>query len=369
MKKYFAFLTTAVLAVCVSCNKGNEGDNSGGGNKYTAPADIEAILPDDLEEIELNYEKQDKTLDFEWMCDEEDAEYSIVFSLNDDLSEAQTVDLGAGVFDTKLTHLQLDGILEGLGVGVYKTANVYWAIKNSKDATSEIRSMLLTRFFGPFTDPRDGNVYRVTKFSDITGETTHVWLADNMRATSYTDGTPLVVGSTAFDVIFYEPQGDDDAKYVDMMGGLYTWTAAVRDVSSAEDGVKVQGICPVGWHVSTKAEWEFAINNCVEPAKPGYCFKDIEGWGTGAVGSNSSKLNIVGTGYVWQNNSTILEFMQTAYFWMSTVPKDGDVIPWTPPVENFPTQAYTYGFTLAGTGAALYPYDRGRGYCVRCVLD
>ena len=59
----------------------------------------------------------------------------------------------------------------------------------------------------------------------------------------------------------------------------------------------------------------------------------------------------------------------TTYFWTATAPKAGDIYPWNPPVENFPNQAVTYGFNVNDFGAALYPYDRTRGFSVRCVLD
>lgn len=372
MKKHFMILAAVLLAACVSCET-DKGDNPSGGNdnpgEKTEAAEIEAILPDDLEDIELNYEKQDKTLDFEWMCDDEDAVFSIVFSLDEELTNPQTIEVGAGKFDTKLTHAQLDEVLGKLGVGIYKQGNVYWAISNDKGKTSAVRSMLLLRFFGPFTDPRDGNVYRIARATDLLGESSLVWMADNMRADKYSDGTPLVVGTTDFDVIFYTPKEGDDPAVADAFGGLYTWTAAVRDVSAAEDGMKVQGICPEGWHVSTQDEWIFTINNCTDPTAPGDCFKDVTFWGTGASGNNVDKMNIPGAGYVWEKCEDILESYTFACYWTATAPKEGDVFPWNPPASAFPTQGVTYAFSLSDGGIALYPYDRGRGFSVRCVLD
>lgn len=67
---------------------------------------------------------------------------------------------------------------------------------------SEIRSMKLFRFYKPFIDPRDNEEYRVCRVFDPISEDYAVWLADNLRATTYSDGTPL--GEN--DVKFYTPQ-------------------------------------------------------------------------------------------------------------------------------------------------------------------
>ena len=102
--------------------------------------------------------------------------------------------------------------------------------------------MDLFRFYKPFVDPRDNEEYRVCRVEDaLTGDYA-VWLADNMRATVYADGTAI----GAEGVRFYGDNPDDgtmtDMK--DIYGGYYTWTAAVRDVASAESGTQVQGVCP-----------------------------------------------------------------------------------------------------------------------------
>lgn len=370
MKKILYILASAMLVLFAACTKEPAGNNDNpdnpqkeDDNKGKDKVNIEVIFPDDLEEIALEYSNQTKTLQFEWESDSETAEYSIVFSLSKDLSSPQVISAGNG-FTKKLTHADLDGILEDLGVGAYKEGEVYWTIQ-SGDTKGEVRSMKLLRFFGPFTDPRDGQIYRVCRVVDpLTGESA-VWLADNLRATSYADGTPL----TGLDVIFWAPNETFGEEWVDIFGGYYTWNAAMRDVAAVENGERVQGIAPDGWHMPSLEEWQFLLNNCTEDDTPGTDLKDKNLWDPGAEGVNSLGFNMAGTGYVWEGCDFVIEAGSFTAFWAATVPVAGDVIPWSPSEAEFYHQGYSYSFTKNDYGAALYVYDRARNYCIRCVLD
>ena len=88
MKKYLLPIFAAMLAI-VSCSKENGSGESG---KPQAPKEFSVLLPDDLEDIELNYEQQDKTLKFEWDA-VESQKYEVVFSLAQDVSSPVSVEL------------------------------------------------------------------------------------------------------------------------------------------------------------------------------------------------------------------------------------------------------------------------------------
>lgn len=365
MKKVLLSLASALFVFgAVSCQKEN---GNGDGDQV---AQIAVFSPDDLEEFDLDYENQQKKLTFEWESDDASATYSIIFSLSEEMTETESVEVGTG-FVKDLTHLDFDNILADLGVGEYKRGTLYWAIQGVSEAgtsMSEVRSMELFRFYKPFVDPRDNEEYRVCKVVDkLTGDYA-VWLADNLRATKYSDGTEI--GENG--VKFYSPGEDGDPEMVDIYGGYYTWTAMMRGDKGAEEGEKIQGVAPQGWHIPTKAEWDFLINACTDSDNPAESLKNKDYWDPASlnVGKNTIGFNMAAAGYIWEIPvNDVIENGAKAYFWTATAPKEGDVYPWDPPVADFPNQGVTYGFDKDDFGAALYPYSRSRGYSVRCVLD
>ena len=365
MKKSLFYLAATLLIATTSCSEDNN-DNAPKGQE----SNITLYAPDDLEEFDLLYENPTRKLKFEWESDKEGATYALIFSLDEEMNNIERIDIGTEMY-TSLTHQDLDDLLGKLGVGEYKRGELYWAVESENEgilSRSEIRSMKLFRFYKPFIDPRDNEEYRVCRVFDPISEDYAVWLADNLRATTYSDGTPL--GEN--DVKFYTPQEGEDESWTKVFGGYYTWTATMRGTRGAEEGEKIQGIAPEGWHIPTKTEWDFLINACGDPTMPATILKEKSYWdpNAGDVGMNSIGFNMAGTGYIWSiPENDVIEAFANTYFWTSTAPKDGDVYPWNPDPVNFPNQGVTYGFTLNDSGAALYPYDRNRGYSVRCVLD
>lgn len=366
MKKIILSAAAIAMLLTVACEKPENGKQG------TSEAKVTAVLPDDLEEFDLDWSRPDKTLEFIWECDDESAEYSIVFSLDESLSESVTIG-PVDDLETKITHRMLDDTLDELGVGSYRKGRLYWAVKASDGEAvsySEVRSMDLFRFYGPFTDPRDNEEYGVCKVIDAMTGDYSVWMRGNMRATKYSDGTEITDG-----VKFYVPADGEDASIAGIYGGYYTWTAAARGNAGAEEGEKLQGVCPDGWHLPTKAEWDFLINACTSEDNPAGSLKNPAYWDPSATNggkpvSNSVGFDMAATGYIWEVPvNDVIENGACTYFWTSTVPKEGDVYPWDPNPADFPAQGVTYGFNGNDFGAALYPYFRTRGYSVRCVLD
>ena len=92
----------------------------------------------------------------------------------------------------------------------------------------------------PVTD-FDGNVYDVVQIGSQT------WMAENLRSIHYADGT-AIDGAFAY---------NDDPTSVDPYGRLYTWPAARRGSTSSNSIPSgIQGACPNGYHLPSRAEWE-----------------------------------------------------------------------------------------------------------------
>ena len=89
----------------------------------------------------------------------------------------------------------------------------------------------------------NGNVYTSVKIG------AQIWLADNLKATKYTDGTaiPLVTDGGAWAALTtpaYCWYNNDENANKNTYGALYNWFA-----------VNTGKLSPVGWHVQTNEEW------------------------------------------------------------------------------------------------------------------
>ena len=104
-------------------------------------------------------------------------------------------------------------------------------------------------------DPRDGQVYNIVRIGK------QWWMAENLNATKYSNGTPLVDGTGAGDITgdyttkYFFWDNDDSATYAPTYGALYTWVAAMNGAASSDDNPSgVQGVCPCGWHLPSDSE-------------------------------------------------------------------------------------------------------------------
>ena len=114
--------------------------------------------------------------------------------------------------------------------------------------------------FGLFTDPRDKQVYKTVTIG------TQTWMAQNLNY------TPPTVFYNQTDIVQYnnwcggkEVQGREHGDCA-VFGKLYTYAAAMDSAGQAQrDGrfcdegwgrCSKQGICPDGWHIPDKKEWE-----------------------------------------------------------------------------------------------------------------
>lgn len=122
---------------------------------------------------------------------------------------------------------------------------------------------------GYITDPRDGRRYRVTTIG------TQTWMAENLAYSDET-ATPNLEGMV-------QCPGDTSK------GCLYRWTAAMnlpdgvgeRPIAESDACLPMQGACPAGWHLPTKAEWDVLLRYVAQIAGGDYGdgLKTVDGWG------------------------------------------------------------------------------------------
>ena len=93
----------------------------------------------------------------------------------------------------------------------------------------------------------DGNVYNTVKIGN------QCWMKENLRTTKYADGTSIPTGGN--DTVCYYDYVTSSIP-LEKRGLLYTWPAVMHGASSSNSIPSgVQGICPMGWHVPSDAEW------------------------------------------------------------------------------------------------------------------
>lgn len=216
---------------------------------------------------------------------------------------------------------------------------------------------------GTMIDNRDGQTYRTVKIGDQT------WMAENLNYRYL--GATTVHDSSSF---CYNNDPTNCAKY----GRLYFWSAAMDSVGLINgntangcgyglecslDGT-VQGVCPLGWHLPSKAEWEelivavdgsiteFVLNNMAGPE-----LKSASGWNENGNGTDSFGFSALPAG--WTGAGSGGSYMQEGdgvWFWSST--------------EYDSEHAYFVNLFYDKDNALLYHHlYKFNGFSVRCLKD
>ncbi len=113
---------------------------------------------------------------------------------------------------------------------------------SSAESESSSSSSVRNEIENPFTDSRDGNVYRVVSIGSQT------WMAENLNFETE-------------DSYCYQDSVENCARY----GRYYKWSAALN-------------ACPGGWHLPTKEEYETLIKNVDGDVASGTALKSVDGW-------------------------------------------------------------------------------------------
>lgn len=207
------------------------------------------------------------------------------------------------------------------------------------------------REYGTLTDERDGKTYKTVVIG------TQTWMAENLN---YSDSTnyPSMKGRNWC----YENKLDSCSKY----GRLYTWSAAMDSVGTFSTNGKgcgygktcsptypVRGICPSGWHLPTKTEFETLFTNVGGESTAGKMLKATNGWDSNENGADAFGFSALPAGYR-DVNGDFGRAGKYADFWSVT---GGSV-----------TGAYRLYLSYRES-ASLYDFHKGVALSVRCVKD
>ena len=210
------------------------------------------------------------------------------------------------------------------------------------------------------TDLRDGQVYRTTTIViNDTGRGisySEVWMAENLNFVTENSWCCGGSGTTEGNCSVY--------------GRLYTWAMAM---AKAEDSCgygyvcdlgtgDIRGVCPKGWHVPSREEWETLIvavdGSIVEydsDNMAGHKLKSSSGWNGSGNGTDNYGFSALPVGFRHSTGDYYNEGYD-ANFWSSTEYSGGHAY--------YMDLYYYYG------GASLdYGSNKNYGFSVRCLKD
>ena len=173
--------------------------------------------------------------------------------------------------------------------------------------------------YGELADNRDGLIYKTVK---IGGQW---WMAQNLN---------------------YETDSSfcykDSAEFCEKYGRLYTWDAVVD-------------VCPTGWHLPSKAEWETLITAVGGQATAGKMLKST----SGGKGSDAFGFSVLPAGYRVKGGGYLYEGAHT-FFRSSTVSSTE--------INNGPYCAFLDFDADYAAGMSSDDYNN-YGFSVRCLKD
>lgn len=255
--------------------------------------------------------------------------------------------------------------------------------------------------FGTVTDV-EGNTYQWKRYGSQS------WTTQNLRSTKYSDETKLIHLASvekwqSLDNRTLKPaysffdkkkpnrssvQNDEELPipeyfHKETFGAYYTWAGASRWSSFDSVDVKIQGICPIGWHLPSKTEWDQLEL---------FLLKEIDGYNGGIDSSR------------FRNSGITLDKYFTNQYKLDSAEKDGtdqkspttsksrfEILPsglrsYDGNYYNLGVKASFWTATLDFSGYTGTPYPNSRTYyynesrdrsfstpsagmCVRCVKD
>ena len=220
----------------------------------------------------------------------------------------------------------------------------------------------------PTVTDYDNNVYNTIQMG------TQCWMRENLRTQHYSDGTAIPAGTDTSSTVAYRYEPNNNQELVTTYGYLYNWRAVMRNASSTPASPSgIQGICPTGWHVPSRAEF-VVLQNFMEQANNLHCngsdtstavaMASTDGWHSSSVSctpgydsnaNNESGFNARPAGTFYQNS-----YYNTTYntcFWSATEYQSGK-----PFIARI-------AYDDAQFGADWFSNLTNVGYSVRCVKD
>ncbi|HRZ42029.1 MAG TPA: FISUMP domain-containing protein [Bacteroidales bacterium] len=193
----------------------------------------------------------------------------------------------------------------------------------------------------------DGHLYHAVTIG------TQTWLVENLRTTHFRNGTPIpqvqdsmnwAASSNAPARCYYQ---NDSAANDSVYGALYNWKT-MNDTN---------GLCPLGWHVSTHPDWTTLENYLGGGSVAGGKLKEagIAHWTTPNTGADNSSGFTGLPGGMRGINHEFTARGENGLFWTST--------------QQSGTMAWSRYLYYLNAAVDVNPAPKYLGLSVRCVKD
>jgi uncharacterized protein (TIGR02145 family) len=225
------------------------------------------------------------------------------------------------------------------------TSGIYTTVKTDIPTSSKT----ITFNFIPCADG-DNNNYPVVEIG------TQVWMEENLKSTKYIDGSsiPYVYDNLEWYNLITDAYCwylNDPDSYKNKYGALYNWYA-----------VNKGKLCPIGWHVTTRANWVTLTDYLGGADIAGGKLKSTIGWDNGyffEIGTNETGFTALPGGIrdaSYENYGVYILMGTDGYWWTSTAYDDYSV--WYHSLSNFNSSIYE--------STSNY---KTNGYSVRCIKN
>ena len=192
-----------------------------------------------------------------------------------------------------------------------------------------------------FVEDIDNNIYRVVTIGDQT------WMAENLRSTRLNDGTPipLLADNTLWDKINYPAYcwyENDSTTYGSIYGALYNHYAT-------ETG----NVCPSGWKVPSKEDWERLITFLGGNEKAGKKLRETgtAHWIENTEATNESGFTALPGGIQWGFQ---FDYIGEEGYWWSSTDQYGSTF---------------YFFAIDGYSSRISATEPYVGEYIRCIKE
>jgi len=146
----------------------------------------------------------------------------------------------------------------------------FYAYARLKEKKEEYRQKSISAASGSLTDSRDNKTYKTIKIG------TQVWMAENLN----------YVGDGYLGLCYGDKPREQirNPENCEMYGRLYDWSEAMgleREYNwkrFSDNTGNIQGICPSGWHLPSKEEWQTIIDFVGGGKIAGARLKSNSGW-------------------------------------------------------------------------------------------